>query len=68
MWGAIHSAEVGDGTLETRDIPHTLQMVELFLNDNVTLKDMCDNIIRNKKLGLYNGAYEVVKLAMGLKK
>ncbi len=68
MWGAIHSAEVGDGTLETRDIPHTLQMVELFLNDNVTLKDMCNNIIRNKELGLYNGAYEVVKLAMGLKK
>ena len=68
MWGAIHSAEVGDGTLETRDIPHTLQMVDLFLNDNVTLKDMCDNIIRNKNLGLYNGAYEVVKLAMGLKK
>lgn len=68
MWGAIHSAEIGDGTLETRDIPHTLQMVELFLNDNVTLKDMCDNIICNKNSGLYNGAYEVVKLAMGLKK
>ena len=67
MWGAIHSAEIGDGTLETRDIPHTLQMLELFLNDNVTLKDMCDNIVRNKEMGLYNGAYEVVKLAMGLK-
>ena len=33
MWGAIHSAEVGDGTLECRDIPHTIQMLELFLQD-----------------------------------
>ncbi len=27
---AIHSAEAGDGTLECRDIPHTLQMMDLF--------------------------------------
>ena len=27
QWGAIHSAEIGDGTLECRDIPHTLQTV-----------------------------------------
>lgn len=26
MWGAIHSAEIGDGTLECRDVSHTLQM------------------------------------------
>ena len=68
QWGAIHSAEIGDGTLECRDIPHTLQMIDLFMNDNVTLKDMCDNIVKNKEMGIYNGAYEVVKLAMGLKK
>ncbi|MBR5976408.1 MAG: hypothetical protein IK046_01190, partial [Clostridia bacterium] len=68
QWGAVHSAEIGDGTLECRDIPHTLQMIDLFLNDNVTLKDMCDNIVRNKAMGIYDGAYEVVKLAMGMKK
>jgi len=68
QWGAVHSAEIGDGTLECRDIPHTLQMIDLFMNDNVTLKDMCDNIIRNKSMGIYDGAYEVVKLAMGMKK
>ena len=66
-WGAIHSAEFGDGTLECEDIPHTLQMIKLFLTDHTTLKMMCENIINNKKAGLYNGAYEVVKLAMGLK-
>lgn len=67
MWGAIHSAEVGDGTLECRDIPHTLQMVDIFLNTDNELKDMCDCIVANKKSGLYDGAYKVVEIAMGLK-
>ena len=68
MWGAIHSAEVGDGTLECRDIPHTIQMVDMFLNDKTLLNDMCESIIQNKKSGLYDGAYKVIELAMGLKK
>lgn len=63
-WGAIHSAEIGDGTLECEDIGHTLQMVELFMNDDKLLADMCDNIIKNKQLGIYDGAYKVVELAM----
>lgn len=63
-WGAIHSAEMGDGTLECEDIPHTLQMVSLFLNEEATLRYMCDRIKANKAAGLYDGAYEVVKLAM----
>lgn len=63
-WGAIHSAEIGDGTLECEDIAHTLQMVELFMNDDNLLKDMCSNIIKNKQLGIYDGAYKVVELAM----
>ena len=68
QWGAIHSAEIGDGTLECRDIPHTLQMIRLFLDDNTTLSDMCGNIMRNKTLGIYDGAYQVVKIAMGMRK
>lgn len=67
MWGAIHSAEIGDGTLECRDIPHTLQMLSLFLQDASLLKDMCENIKRNKTIGIYDGAYKVVELAMGMK-
>lgn len=68
QWGAIHSAEIGDGTLECRDIPHTLQMMNLFLEDLDYLADMCDNIIRNKEAGIYDGAYRVVELAMNKKK
>ena len=64
QWGAIHSAEIGDGTLECRDIPHTLQMIKLFIKEKSLLQDMCNNIIRNKAAGIYDGAYNVVKLAM----
>lgn len=64
QWGAIHSSEIGDGTLEMRDIPHTLQMLSLLLEDETILETMCHQIITNKKIGIYNGAYEVVRLAM----
>ncbi len=67
-WGAIHSAEIGDGSLECRDIPHVLQMVRMFLKDEVLLKDMCENIIANKSAGIYDGAYKAVELAMKMKK
>ena len=67
MWGAIHAAEMGDGTLECRDIPHILQMVELFLKEDYVLNEMCECIVENKKRGLYDGAYKVVELAMGMK-
>lgn len=68
MWGAIHSAEMGDGSLECRDIPHTLQMIDMFMKDDRLLSDMVGSICDNNKIGLYNGAYEAVKIAMGLKK
>lgn len=67
MWGAIHSAEVGDGTLECRDIPHILQMVDMFLKDDRLLSDMCEAIKVNNSIGLYDGAYKVVKTAFGLR-
>lgn len=67
MWGAIHAAEMGDGTLECRDIPHTLQMIDLFMKDDQLLGEMCDSIKLNKSIGLYDGAYKVVEIAMGLK-
>ena len=67
QWGAIHSAEIGDGTLECRDIPHTLQMLDLFLQEKGLLYSMCDCIEQNKKQGVYDGAYKVVELAFAMK-
>ncbi len=66
-WGAIHSAEMGDGTLECEDVPHTLQMLDLFLDDDALLREMCGAICANKAAGLYDGAYRAVELAMGMK-
>ncbi len=67
-WGAIHSAEMGDGTLECEDIPHTLQMADLFLEEEALLAELCACIRQNRTVGLYDGAYKAVQLAMGLKK
>ncbi|WP_026506209.1 DUF6937 domain-containing protein [Butyrivibrio sp. NC3005] len=67
MWGAIHSAEIGDGTLECRDLPHINQMIDLFMEDDNYLIDMCENIKRNKSIGIYDGALNVVKIAMNMK-
>ena len=67
QWGAIHSAEMGDGTLECRDIPHVLQMIRMFMKDEVLFSDMCANILQNKAAGIYDGAYKVVEAAMALK-
>ena len=64
MWGAIHSAEMGDGSLECRDIPHTLQMVQMFIEEDYLLEDMCECIRENNRAKLYDGAYKVVELAM----
>ena len=66
-WGAIHSAEMGDGSLECEDIPHTLQMIDMFMDDESILSGMCTAIRENKAAGLYDGAYNAVRIAMGLK-
>ena len=66
-WGAIHSAEFGDGTLECADIPHTLQMIDMFMNESEMFTDMCEQIKINKTIGLYDGAYRAVELAFNSK-
>lgn len=67
-WGAVHSAEIGDGTLECADVAHTLQMIDLFMKENELLFDMCDAIVGNKEMGIYDGAYKVVELAMNMRR
>lgn len=68
MWGAIHSCEIGDGTIESRDIPHINQMIDMFIKDDDFLIDMCENIKKNNKMEIYSGAYKVIELAMNMKK
>lgn len=66
-WSAVHSSEIGDGTPECRDTKHTLQIIDLIQSDGEIISKMCDNIIRNKEEGIYDGAYNAVKEAFKLR-
>ena len=65
VWGAIHSAEMGDGTYEVAPGRETVDMIHLLQNEPELLLRMNECILKNKESGLYNGAYEVIKLAVG---
>jgi hypothetical protein len=67
MWGAIRGAELGDGTVETRTIPHTLQAIDLLTHERDLLEMYCDCIVKNKSIGVYDGAYRCVELATGVR-
>ena len=67
MWGAIRSAELGDGTIETRTVPHTLQAIDLLTHEDDLLTLYCEQIIKNKSIGIYDGGYKSVELATGKK-
>ncbi len=64
VWGAIHSAEVGDGTYEVAPGRETADMLALLQHTPEILDQMNDRILLNARQGLYNGAYEVVKAAV----
>lgn len=64
MWGAIHSAEIGDGTIEQEDVPHVLQMIDLLIEDKELIINMCECIKKNNEMEVYSGAYKVVEYAV----
>ena len=66
-WGAIRGAELGDGTVEVRTIPQTIQAIDLLTHENDILEMFCNCIVRNKSIGIYDGGYKCVELATGKK-
>lgn len=64
MWGAIHSAELGDGTQECETPEAACGIVKLIMSQPGLIETMCNNIIAQKKTGTYDGAYKAVKLAV----
>lgn len=62
-WGAIRAAEVGDGTIECENAGLALQMLDLILTEPEILESMNSNILTAKTAGVYDGAYQVVRLA-----
>ena len=65
MWGAIHSAELGDGTQECQTPEFACQVVKLIMKQPSLIEKMCKCIIDEKNKGTYDGAYKAVKLAAG---
>lgn len=63
-WGAIRSAEVGDGTIECPSTPQALNMLDLLLNGTEALTLMNESILTAAKSGIYSGAYRAVELAV----
>ena len=65
MWGAIRGAEIGDSTVEARSIPQTLQAIDLLAEEHDLLEMFCSSIVKNKSIGIYDGAYKCVEMATG---
>ncbi|MCX8057916.1 MAG: hypothetical protein N3A58_00695 [Spirochaetes bacterium] len=61
-YGAIHSSEIGDGTIECETYDFGIQAIKLLIERKSLLKLYCENIIKNKSIGIYNGGYEVIKI------
>ncbi|KAL9183751.1 hypothetical protein ACHAXT_004607 [Thalassiosira profunda] len=62
-YSALRASELGDGTLEVREVPLAVKYVNLFLSTNL-LEAMCKSIENNNKIGLYDGCKNAMKLAL----
>lgn len=65
MWGAIHSAELGDGTHECENPEYACAMVKMLIEQPSIIEGMCNNIMAQKKIETYDGAYKAVEIAAG---
>ena len=64
-WGAITAAELGDGTFECDRTDEILAMLDRMTETPDILRYLCGRIEKADRIGAYNGAYEVVRLAAG---
>ncbi len=63
-YGALRSAEIGDGTVEFEKTDAAIQMLQRIIDDKNIINDMCDNILKAKSAGIYDGAYKTVEMAI----
>ncbi len=64
VYGAIYARELGDATRECINDRELCAMIDTLIRDRSVLKTMCERIIELKKDKVYDGGYEVVKLAV----
>lgn len=63
-YGALRAADIGDGTTECTTTAETLHMLNNLLDDQELLAAMNHNILNAQQAGVYDGAYNVVELAV----
>lgn len=67
VYGGINGREYGDSFPECPTAKEINAMLDKILEDKELIPHLCDRIDHLKKIGHYDGAYECVKLAAGLK-
>ena len=63
VYGAIYTREMGDATYECETAEALCDMIDTLINDKAILKTMCARIVELKAQRVYDGGYEVVRLA-----
>ena len=61
---ARRAAEVGDGSLEARELSDAMQYIDLFLSTPDLLVSMNEQVLQANKIGLYDGCKNAVKWAI----
>jgi hypothetical protein len=59
----MRASELGDGTLEVREVPEAVRYVDLFTTTNL-LETMNNSIDANNKIGIYDGCKNAMKIAL----
>ena len=66
MWGAIRSADLGDGTHECESAAYAAFVAKQIINNPELGKMLIDGILTACKKGIYDGAYNAVKAAAAM--
>ena len=63
----MRASELGDGTLELREVPEAMAYIQKMDKSPDLLKMMNSQIVKNKAAGVYDGCKNAVELAQKLK-
>lgn len=67
VYGAIYGSQFGDSTPERPDTDGMNRMLDKLVTDREIIPHLCDRIDELHDQGYYNGGYECVRLAAGIK-
>jgi hypothetical protein len=63
QFSVLRASELGDRTLEAREIEDFLEYVKLFMKKEL-LTSMNEAIVKNNQIGIYNGCKKAIRSAL----